>query len=116
MKKWRPPRKCDKDKEGVTWSRYQNMGKEIILRMLDAVSRTFDIDWCTILGNIWRRSAVTCLANSGMSIINLNRAGRWKYISSCEEYLEHFMKIHFDLMHLLDGITGDEEDLVSKVS
>ena len=46
----------------------------------------------------WRRSAATELANSGISLLGLKRAGRWKNLKSAEEYLEHCLPVQRDRM------------------
>ena len=51
----------------------------------------------------WRRSAATELANSGISLLGLKRAGRWKNLKSAEEYLEHSIPVQRDRMTRLFG-------------
>ena len=69
-----------------------------------------------VTGHVWRRSAATNLANSGMSLIDLKRAGRWKSTQCCEVYLEYSKKIKLDRMNRLTGSTGGEQELITRVS
>ena len=103
------------NKDGIGGIRVQNMGKDQLTRVLDIVSRLLKIDRSKISGHIWRRSAATCLANSGMSLLNLKRAGRWQSLTSCERYLEHSLSIRMDRMNRLDGAISESSTLVTKV-
>ena len=96
--------------------RIQNMGRNQLQRMLDWLCLFLDMPRDQVTGHVWRRSVATNLANSGMSLINLKRAGRWKSTQSCELYLEHSRKIKLDRMNRLTGSTGGEQDLIIRVS
>ena len=110
LKNYRP----NKEQKGGV--RIQNMGKDMLSRMLSRVCELLDMPFEEVTGHVWRRSGATALANSGMSILNLKRAGRWRSLSSCEQYLEHCDKVIFDRMNRLNGDCGDEQVLITQVS
>ena len=97
-------------------ARYQNMGKDQLTKMLDNICVFLSKPRDQVTGHVWRRSAATCLANSGMSLINLKRAGRWKSVTSCEKYLEHCLSIKLDRMNRLEGLIAGGEVLITNVS
>ena len=42
-----------------------------------------------LTAHCFRRSGATALADSGASVINIKRAGRWRSLTTVEGYLEH---------------------------
>ena len=81
---------------------YQNMGKDKHVWFLRKIEKFFGWPRC-LTTHCWRRSAATVLANSGISVIGLKRAGRWKNLETAEHYLEHSAPVLDDRMNRLSG-------------
>ena len=57
---------------------------------------TFKADPSKFTGHAFRRTAATWAADSGVSLINLKRFGRWKSDSVCQEYVDKSEKVKED--------------------
>ena len=65
----------------------------------------------SLTSHVWRRSAATELANSGISLLGLKRAGRWKNLASAEEYLEHSIPVQQDRVNRLFQDVGNPQHI-----
>ena len=91
--------------------RFQNMGKDKHGKFLKRIQEYFGWETKCLTTHSWRRSAATILANSGISVIGLKRAGRWRNLETAEHYLEHSAPVLEDRMNRLDQLkTGDDEE------
>ena len=68
--------------------RTRNQGKNQSNR-LRWIERFLGLPEGSITAHTWRRSAATSLADSGISTINLKRAGRWRSTAVAEGYIEN---------------------------
>ena len=71
----------------------------------------------SITAHTWRRSGATSLADSGISVINLKRAGRWRSQSVAESYVANSRARIFDQMNRLEsGIRhGKKKEVSDKI-
>ena len=71
----------------------------------------------TLKTHSWRRSGASALADTGISLINLKKAGRWKSSKVAEGYIENSKSRKIDQMKRLDsGKVGYETEMkVSKM-
>ena len=83
--------------------RSQNMGPRKHTAVLRKIELFLGLTPNSMTCHCWRRSAATELANSGISLLGLKRAGRWKNLKSAEEYLEHSIPVQRDRMTRLFG-------------
>jgi len=94
--------------------RYQNMGKDRIRIILRRIELFLGLEPNSLTAHVFRRSAATELANSGISLLGLKRAGRWKNLQTAEEYLEHSLPVLRDRMNRLDTTNAMSVENVSK--
>ena len=86
----------------TTKRRYQNMGRDRHNTILRRIEAFLGLEEKSLTAHCYRRSAATELANSGISLLGLKRAGRWRTLQSAEEYLEHSLPVQRDRMMRLD--------------
>lgn len=89
--------------------RKQNMGRDRHNIILKRISDYFGFDK-RLTSHTWRRSAATILANSGISVLGLKRAGRWKNLESAEHYIEHSQPVLIDWMKRLSKHAREEKE------
>ena len=78
------------------------MGKNRLRHILRQIEILLGLEPNTLSAHVFRRTAATILANSGISLLGLKRAGRWKTLQTAEEYLEHSLPALRDRMNRLD--------------
>ena len=76
--------------------RYQNMGRDRISSILRRIETFLGLDPLTLTVHIFRRTSETFLADSDISLLGLKRAGRWKSLTSAEEYIKHSRPVQED--------------------
>ena len=91
--------------------RYQNMGRDCINKTLRHIETFLGLEPNSLTAHCFRRTAATILANSGISVLGLKRAGRWKGIKSAEEYLEHSLPVQQDRLDRLDPFLEAEQSV-----
>ena len=94
-----------------TGKRFQNMGRDRINKILRRIETFLNLEANSLTAHCFRRTAATMLANSGISLLGLKRAGRWKGIKSAEEYLEHSLPTQRDRMERLDPFREQKTDV-----
>ena len=87
------------------------MGKGTHAGILHRIEIFLKLPPNSLTSHVWRRSAATELANSGISLLGLKRAGRWKNLASAEEYLEHSIPVQQDRVNRLFHNTGNTQHI-----
>ena len=87
------------------------MGKDRVNKILRRIEDFLNLAPNSLTCHCFRRTAATILANSGISVLGLKRAGRWKGIKSAEEYLEHSIPTQRDRMVRLDPFDFEQSQV-----
>ena len=97
-----------RSKDGI---RRENQGKNQEKR-LRFVERKLGYPEGSLTSHSFRRSGATKLADSGISLINLKKAGRWRSSTVSEGYIERSRARMVDQMKRLSMNNGEEESKV----
>ena len=93
----------------------QNMGIKKHNTILRRIEVFLKLPSNSLTAHVWRRSAATELANSGISLLGLKRADRWKKLASAEEYLGHSLPVQKDRVDRLFDSEGVLEQNINIV-
>ncbi len=86
------------------------MGIKQVAKMAEDVGKHFNLN-DKLTSHFVRRTSATVLANSGMTLLNLQRAGRWKSSGACKGYVDTSESAIKDTMkRLLPGTDRVEND------
>ena len=81
--------------------REQNMGVRKAVSFCRMIEKKLDLESNSLSTHFGRRSGATSLADAGISLTNLKRAGRWASQKACEEYLDHSHATKMDRLEML---------------
>ena len=83
--------------------RRTNTGWRSMTKMLRRIEEILGLKKGSLTTHCLRRSAATCLANGGASLIQLKRAGRWTSDKVAQEYIEHCVPEKRKRVNMLTG-------------
>ena len=83
--------------------RRTNTGWRTMGKMLRRMEQILGLKKNSLTTHCLRRSAATCLANGGASLIQLKRAGRWNSDKVAQEYIEYCLPEKRKRVNMLTG-------------
>ena len=93
--------------KGAKAKRKQNMGINALTEVPRRACEILGIDADGYTTNCWRRSATMNMADCGISLINLKRAGGWSSDKVAQEYVDNSKKVRMDNMELLQPVESE---------
>ena len=104
--------------------RKQNMGRNMLTYVPKRACEVLGMDHSGYTTHCWRRSAAMNMADRGISLLNLKRAGGWTSDAVAQQYIGSSKKVRVDNMRLLEPepdvggvgkeINGGAETIVQK--
>ena len=85
------------------------MGRDKRKKILRQIETFLKLKPHSLTAHVYWRLGATELANSGISLISLKRAGQWSSLKLAEEYLDHCLPGQRDRMEILHRVFGEEE-------
>ena len=113
----RNPQFC-KNFNVTSGKRMQNMGRDRISYILRRIETFLGLEPKSLTSHCFRWTGATIIANSGISLLGLKRAGRFLVLKSAEEYLEYLFPAQEDIMNRLLGASVNltQDTMVSQLT